>query len=625
MARRGEIIDGKYEILREIGHGGMSVVYLAQDTRLNKNWAVKEFRKDQDNESRQLALKALLNEAELMKKLDHPTLPRIVDIIENKQTAYIIMDYIEGEPLNKVLDAYGAQPQEAVIEWGKQLSEVLDYLHTRKPPVIYRDMKPGNIMLKPDGTVRLFDFGIAREYKEGKKGDTTNVGTRGYAPPEMFQNEGQSDARSDIYSLGVTLYHLVTGKDPAEPPYELYPIRHWNSALSGGLEYLIQKCVQLNPKDRWQSCAEVTYVLENLQKFDYEYKKKLKNKVNLFTTFSVLSAVFLFVGTGLLLGGSQMKTQNYNNWISQGTLYAYEQAILIDEENPEAYEKMLPLLRQMDVIKIGARETGDSDAEKESGQDAQFNGSGGVMRYVTGKEIYQQELGQCFSEERLRILKAQSPSTYVKVNYELGRLYWNRYEGTALQAATEAEKYFSAVITTVNEDPQSNQLTAEQYNLARAYYLVSYFQNNKKDMRLLDDGLFHASDAAKAVGVSGIDESGNIENPFHAFYQANMDLLVLLQPNTAKENPADGSDISNTVKMETLERMVYILQENFSDFKESGKVSAEEMQSLYKGLKAAISAIDENEQNTARKAEALKNLEKIKPSIEQKYKIDLNA
>lgn len=218
MAYLGDVIDGKYEILRELGRGGMSIVYLAMDKRLNKQWAIKEFRKDKDDENRRVALESLLKEANIMKKLDHPTLPRIVDIIDQDSTIYIVMDYIEGESLNKVLDAYGAQPQDAVIEWAKQLSEVLDYLHTRKPPVIYRDMKPANIMLKPDGTIRLIDFGIAREYKEGSTGDTEIIGTRGYAAPEQFGEKGQTDARTDIYSLGVTLYHLVTGKNPAEPP-----------------------------------------------------------------------------------------------------------------------------------------------------------------------------------------------------------------------------------------------------------------------------------------------------------------------------------------------------------------------------------------------------------------------
>ncbi len=210
MAYLGDVIDGKYEILRELGRGGMSIVYLAMDKRLNKQWAIKEFRKDKDDENRRVALESLLKEANIMKKLDHPTLPRIVDIIDQDSTIYIVMDYIEGESLNKVLDAYGAQPQDAVIEWAKQLSEVLDYLHTRKPPVIYRDMKPANIMLKPDGTIRLIDFGIAREYQEGSTGDTEIIGTRGYAAPEQFGEKGQTDARTFIRSAtGIPTFPAV--------------------------------------------------------------------------------------------------------------------------------------------------------------------------------------------------------------------------------------------------------------------------------------------------------------------------------------------------------------------------------------------------------------------------------
>ena len=161
MSRIGEVIEGKYEILKEVGRGGMSVVYLAMDNRLNKQWAVKEIKRKGTNSENQIVVQSLLSEANLMKRLDHPNLPRIVDIIENGQTIYIVMDYIEGEPLDKILKKKGAQPEAAVIEWGIQLAEVLDYLHTRKPPIIYRDMKPANVMLKPDGNIKLYDFGIA--------------------------------------------------------------------------------------------------------------------------------------------------------------------------------------------------------------------------------------------------------------------------------------------------------------------------------------------------------------------------------------------------------------------------------------------------------------------------------
>ena len=193
MITIGSVVDGKYEILKLIGQGGMSKVYLAMDKRLNKQWAVKEIEKKARDKNNQVIIQSAIVEANMIKKLDHPCLPRIVDIIDNGNVIYVIMDYIEGEPLDKVLNEYGAQPQDAVIDWAKQLCEALEYLHTRKPPIIYRDMKPANIMLKPDGYLKLIDFGIAREYKEQNLADTVSLGTKGYAAPEQFGGKGRKN------------------------------------------------------------------------------------------------------------------------------------------------------------------------------------------------------------------------------------------------------------------------------------------------------------------------------------------------------------------------------------------------------------------------------------------------
>lgn len=212
MAEIGSVIAGKYEILTEIGHGGMSVVYLAMDTHLNKQWAVKEIRKKGNGRNDEVIVNSLLAEANMMKRLDHPSLPRIVDIIDNGVTIFVVMDYIEGESLDKILAEYGAQPEELVVGWAKQLCDALSYLHSQKPPIIYRDMKPANVMLKPEGNIKIIDFGIAREYKEQNLADTTVLGTKGYAPPEQYS--GQTDARSDIFALGMTMHHLLTGIDP---------------------------------------------------------------------------------------------------------------------------------------------------------------------------------------------------------------------------------------------------------------------------------------------------------------------------------------------------------------------------------------------------------------------------
>ena len=132
MAQIGSVIDGKYEILTEIGRGGMSIVYLAMDTHLNKQWAVKEIRKKGNGKNDEIIVNSLLAEANLMKRLDHPSLPRIVDIIDNGQTIFVVMDYIEGESLDKIIKEYGVQSEELVISWAKQLCDALSYLHSQK-------------------------------------------------------------------------------------------------------------------------------------------------------------------------------------------------------------------------------------------------------------------------------------------------------------------------------------------------------------------------------------------------------------------------------------------------------------------------------------------------------------
>ena len=217
MLQIGALVDKKYKILSEIGHGGMSVVYLAINERANKTWAIKEVRKD-GVVNFDAVKQGLVVETNMLKRLNHPHLPSIIDVIDTDDSFLIVMDYIEGNSLQSVLQHSGAQPQEQVVEWGKQLCDVLGYLHSQSPPIIYRDMKPANVMLKPDGNITLIDFGTAREFKNrAMVEDTTCLGTRGYAAPEQFGGYGQTDGRTDIYCLGATLYHLLTGHSPADP------------------------------------------------------------------------------------------------------------------------------------------------------------------------------------------------------------------------------------------------------------------------------------------------------------------------------------------------------------------------------------------------------------------------
>ena len=344
MLEIGSLIDGKYKILNEVGHGGMSVVYLAMNERANKQWAIKEVRKDGVKDF-EVVKQSLVAETNMLKKLSHPSLPDIVDVIDEDDRFLIVMDYIEGNSLKTALQEYGAQSQKNVIKWAKQLCDVLGYLHSQNPPIIYRDMKPANIMLKPDGNVVLIDFGTAREYKENNIEDTTCLGTMGYAAPEQFGGMGQTDARTDIYCLGATMYHLVTGMNPCEPPYEIRPIREIDPTLSGGLERIITKCTQPDPNNRYQSAAELMYDLEHYTEIDDMYRKNLKRKLAVFITTSVLT---MLLGTSTVLSycaAEHKKNENYNSILKEADTYdnydnGYYTAIVTDPTRTEAYLKL---------------------------------------------------------------------------------------------------------------------------------------------------------------------------------------------------------------------------------------------------------------------------------------------
>lgn len=440
--RVGSVVDGKYEILKMIGQGGMSTIYLAMDMHLNKQWAIKAIKRKVNRNYNEINMHSLLAEANLMKRLDHPSLPRIVDIINDGETIYIVMDYIEGEPLDKVLLRYGAQPQEIVIEWALQLCDILQYLHFQTPPIVYRDMKPSNIMLKPEGNLKVIDFGIAREYKEQNLEDTISLGTKGYAAPEQFGGKGQTDGRTDIYGLGVTLYHLVTGQNPCEPPYELCPIRQTNPALSGGLERIIKKCTQPNPEDRYQNCAELIYALEHYEEEDDVYIKKLKRKGILFIVTSSLCLILAIIGIAgnLLVTHENNKDYEQKIGISTATDYqtkvsTYMEAINIIGDDRRAYLKLLDAYKENNLF---------SDT-----QSSQFS-----ALYNTNKDKFQ-----------------ETDEDYLHLNYESGITYFNLYSGGDNSFRTrvlKAHPYF----TTIYESGVTN---FKYYNLAESYYIVGNF------------------------------------------------------------------------------------------------------------------------------------------------------
>ena len=446
----GSVVDGKYKILSEIGHGGMSVVYLAINERANKTWAIKDVRKDGTADFSTVH-QGLVAETEMLKKLNHPHLPSIIDVIDREDSFLIVMDYIEGKSLESLLKHGGAQDPNRVIEWAKQLCDVLGYLHSRTPPIIYRDMKPANVMLKPDGNVTLIDFGTAREYKQASVEDTTCLGTRGYAAPEQFGGHGQTDARTDIYCLGATIYHLVTGQSPCEPPYEIKPLGYWIPSLAGsGLEKLVAKCTRQNPAERYQSCAELMYALEHIHDED----DAIRRRRSLVWCGFVASLCVAFLGAagmvGFTLAGNSATKQSYDYYLTQAKSVAgdldaaaeyYADAIDLQPARAQGYEDLLTAIDDDMVF---------TSEESTALIRCVLNTSGGTRT----------NLDHLYESNR---------RAYDEFVYRLANDYYFFYEGS--DNRTKAAQWYERV-------QDSRNLSEQQTELARGLYTIGNYYSS---------------------------------------------------------------------------------------------------------------------------------------------------
>lgn len=451
MAEIGAVIDGKYRILAEIGKGGMSTVYLSMDVRLNKQWAVKEVQKR--GERGAVNIQSIFDEANLMKKLDHPALPRIVDIIDTPDMLYIIEDYIEGEPLDKVLEK-GPQSQEAVIDWVKQICDVLEYLHSRKPPITYRDMKPANVMLNSDGNIKVFDFGAAREEGEYTIRHAKSLGTPGYAAPEQYGNAARVDVRSDIYTVGATMFHLLTGVYPPAKE-DLPPIRTMNPELSGGLENIILKCTRADPEERYQSCEELLYALENYEKEDSEYRGRQKKRLK---GFGAVAACFL-LSTGISAGAKGLSSyenrRSYDNLLNASNL-SYEETV-------ERYQEAIKLL------------PGDIRAYVQLLETYKDDERGGIGI----SELESQQFSACYSAN-LNAL-SQQEQDFLELNFQAGMDHTFSYTGGSEGGDTgdtisfratilKAYPYFKTICDSPGKESYENTAVAESFCTVGEFY-----------------------------------------------------------------------------------------------------------------------------------------------------------
>ncbi len=258
----GELLFRRYRIQEVIGHGGMSSVYRARDMHFPsviKLVAVKEMIiTTNDPKTREMIIRNFEREANILATLNHPSIPKIFDYFSIEDRSYLVLDFIKGKDLDQIInEAEGFLPESQVLQWALELCDVLAYLHNHKPePIIFRDMKPSNVMVRPDGHITLIDFGIAKRFQAGQRG--TMIGTEGYSPPEQYR--GEATTQADIYALGATLHHMLTRRDPRlEPPFSFAerPIQKINPMVSDDLVAVIEKALQYDPKDRYQTIEEM--------------------------------------------------------------------------------------------------------------------------------------------------------------------------------------------------------------------------------------------------------------------------------------------------------------------------------------------------------------------------------
>ncbi|MBN2393570.1 MAG: SUMF1/EgtB/PvdO family nonheme iron enzyme [Anaerolineae bacterium] len=265
MLQSGALIQTRYQILRQIGGGGMGAVYLAEDNRLpGRRCAVKEMSLQLISpQDRNWAINAFQQEAHMLANLRHPGLTPVTDFFPEAGNWYLVMDYIEGETLEAYLANHGGRlPVDEALRITRQLCEVLIYLHAQTPPVIFRDLKPGNVMLTSQGEVKLIDFGIARFFKPGQTHDTVNLGTPGYAAPEQYGRLGlQSGPRADVYSLGALLLQMVTGHDPTLTPFPLPDPRSVAHNIPLQIAKVITQATQAQPDFRYATVREMQQAL----------------------------------------------------------------------------------------------------------------------------------------------------------------------------------------------------------------------------------------------------------------------------------------------------------------------------------------------------------------------------
>ena len=259
MLNAGDKLKDRYKVTSVIGRGGMSTVYLVEDLVLQSRWAMKETRDIFPDRDKKEMLSQFKREAKILANLSHRGLPRVIDYFTENNNHYLVEEFIDGKPAEEIAAAWRFPDEARILDWAVKICQLLEFLHGNS--IIYRDLKPGNILVDDKEEVYLVDFGIARFFQGGKARDTVIIGTPGFASPEHY-GRGETDRRSDIFSLGATLHFLLTGIDPADKPFHFDIPYQVNPKLSFQTSSIVMKCLDLDPNRRFQNASLVREAIE---------------------------------------------------------------------------------------------------------------------------------------------------------------------------------------------------------------------------------------------------------------------------------------------------------------------------------------------------------------------------
>lgn len=462
VLQKGQVLQDRWKVVDRIGSGGMSTVYLVKDLRLEKYWALKEV-EIKSTPKGKILYQSVVAETNLLKSLNYASIPSIIEIMRLNSSLLIIMDYIDGKSLREVLADTskndGATPnyikEKYIIRWGISLCKTLRYLHNHEPKIIYRDMKPQNVMLNNQNEIKLLDFGTAVAITEDfsyEKAD--KLGTKGFAAPEQYRSKNGAwfDERSDIYALGKTLYYLATGWSPStvdettKKLIPLKPVRVWDKGRSVGLEYIIHKAIKENPDERYQNMDEMLYDLENIDKLSPEYKKKMNFRFNTLITLVCTGVIGLSLSAFGWVSETVATQDKYTTYLESG--------------------------------KVGKNVDDLIEATKYSGSE--------LAPYIELMKIYKED-SVLTEEESIQFLSALQPNLnalksnnkYGDFSFEVGKMIWFNY-------------YDNGQILSVPWFERAVEFNSSKKDLAKVYLEIGKFQQNilSSINDLTDNGMY---------------------------------------------------------------------------------------------------------------------------------------